>query len=93
MSDLARQELKAWIKAQREALSERRESWAHGAAETLADLERELDRIYGHQNAAPREHPLTRQARVMGARKQAECEMLSATMPEVGCPCRPRGAP
>lgn len=139
MSDLARQELKAWIKAQREALPERRESWAHGAAETLADLERELDRIYGHQNAAPRESPLTHQARVMGARifaanmveastaddwqdlpmhlrdklaewcesyigwqqadcvavptKRAECEALAASMPEVGCPCRPQGRP
>lgn len=51
--DLIRQELTTWIRIQREALPERRKEWAHGAAETLEDLRRELDRIFGHENIAP----------------------------------------
>jgi hypothetical protein len=49
--DLVRQELSTWIKRQREVLPERGEA-ADGAAETLEDLRRELDRIFGEQTGA-----------------------------------------
>jgi hypothetical protein len=50
-SGMIRQALLGWIARQREALPERREEWAHGAAETLQDLTLEIDAIFGAPKA------------------------------------------
>ena len=53
--DQIRQEIRSWVKGQRDALPERREEWAHGIVQTLRDLEREVDRIFGAENCDKRD--------------------------------------